>query len=74
VRGASGLRGDPMISWLISLLYSLADFVVEPFVDRNSPNFEVVEAMTAIILIALIVFLVAFWPSRWFRRRSSSKP
>jgi len=63
-----------MISWLINLLYSLADLLVEPFVDRDSPSFEVVEAMTAIILIAFIVFVVAFWPSRWFRRKSSSKP
>jgi hypothetical protein len=58
-----------MIDWLINLLYGLADLIVEPFIDRGAPSFEVVEAMTAIVLIALFVSMVAFWPARWFRRK-----
>jgi hypothetical protein len=65
----SGRRRDAMIDWLINLLYGLADFIVEPFIDRSAPSFEVAEAMTAIVLIALFVSVVAFWPGRWFRRK-----
>ena len=60
-----------MMGWLIGLLLNLAGFFVQWFVSRDSPEFEVVQAMTAILLIALIVFVFAFWPWRWFKRQAT---
>ncbi|HUK06334.1 MAG TPA: hypothetical protein VLX09_00565 [Stellaceae bacterium] len=60
------------MGWFIGPLLSLAGFLVQWFVSRDSPEFEVVQAMTAILLIALIVFAFAFWPSRWFKREATT--
>jgi len=60
------------MGWLIGLLLNVSGFLVQWFVSRDSPEFDVVQAMTAILLIALIVFAFAFWPSRWFRRQGTT--
>jgi hypothetical protein len=54
-----------MFGWLVRLLLIVAGSVVELFVSKDAPNFDVIQAMATLLLIALIVFVIAFWPERW---------
>src|SRR5262245_53295308 len=33
--------------------------------DKDSANFGLVQGMTALLVIALVVIVLAFWPARW---------
>ena len=57
-----------MISWLIRLILAGAGVVAEWFVAVDSPNFEIIQAAVGLLLFALIVFVLAFWPRSWSHR------
>jgi hypothetical protein len=54
-----------MLSWIVRLLMVAAGFVTSWFVAKDAPIFGVAQVMMTLILIALIVAIVAFWPQRW---------
>ena len=54
-----------MISWIVRLLMIAAGFVTSWFVATDAPIFGVAQVMMTLVLIALIVAIVAFWPQRW---------
>jgi uncharacterized membrane protein YphA (DoxX/SURF4 family) len=54
-----------MFGWLVRLLLIVAGLIVELFVSKDAPNFGAIQAMATLILIAFIVFVIAFWPARW---------
>lgn len=54
-----------MLSWIVRLLMIAAGFVTSWFVAKDAPIFGVAQVMMTLILIALIVAVVAFWPHRW---------
>jgi len=54
-----------MLSWLVRLLLLASGTVAGWMVAQDAPNFGVVQAMVAILLVALMVFVLAFWPERW---------
>lgn len=54
-----------MLSWLVRLLLLASGTIAGWVVAQDAPNFGVVQAMVALLLIALIVFVLAFWPARW---------
>ena len=54
-----------MISWMVRGALIVAGVVAGWFVSRDSPNFSLVQGMTALLVIVLIVAVLAFWPSRW---------
>ena len=54
-----------MLSWIVRLLMIVAGFVTSWFIAKDAPIFGVAQAMMTLVLIALIVAVVAFWPQRW---------
>lgn len=54
-----------MLSWLVRLLLLASGSVAGWVVAQDAPNSGVVQAMIAVLLVALIVFVLAFWPERW---------
>jgi hypothetical protein len=57
-----------VIDWLARGALILSGVVAGWFVSKDSPNFSLVQGMAALVVIALIVAVLAFWPSRWTRR------
>jgi uncharacterized membrane protein YphA (DoxX/SURF4 family) len=55
----------PMLSWIVRLLMIVAGFVTSWFIAKDAPIFGVAQVMMTLVLIALIVAVVAFWPQRW---------
>lgn len=54
-----------MLSWVVRLLLIVSGFVAEFFVAKDALNFEVIQGVVATMLVALFVFVLAFWPPRW---------
>ena len=54
-----------MFSWLIRLILIIAGVVAEWFIARDAPQFQLVELCVSIFLVVFIVFVLAFWPTRW---------
>lgn len=57
-----------MISWFARLLLVVSGTVAEWFVAPDALNFEVIQATVALLLFALMVFVLAFWPKSWSHR------
>lgn len=57
-----------MISWIVRLLLAGGGIVAEWFIAVDSPSFEIAQAAAATLLLALVVFVLAFFPRRWARR------
>ncbi len=54
-----------MLSWIVRLLMIAAGFMTSWFVAKDAPIFGAAQVMMTLVLIALIVAVVAFWPQRW---------
>jgi hypothetical protein len=54
-----------MLGWIVRLLMIAAGFVTSWFVAKDAPIFGVAQVMMTLILIALVVAVMAFWPQRW---------
>jgi uncharacterized membrane protein YoaK (UPF0700 family) len=54
-----------MFGWAVRLLLIVAGLITGWFVAEDATNFGVVQATVALLLFAFIVFVLAFWPSRW---------
>lgn len=50
------------MSLLVRLLLILAAPITALFVSRDALNFDVIQTIVATVLIAAVVFIVAFWP------------
>jgi len=57
-----------MISWIVRLLLIAAGAIAQWFVAADAPNFGIVQGVVAVLLLALIVFVLAFWPRAWAHR------
>lgn len=57
-----------MISWLARLLLIVSGAIAEWFVAPDSLNFEAVQATVAMLLFALMLFALVFWPKSWSHR------
>lgn len=51
-----------MIGWIVRVLLLAAGTIAAWFVARDAPNFGVVQGVVAVLLLALAVFVLAFWP------------
>lgn len=59
-----------MIGWIVRIIMIVAGVVTGLFLAKDAPLFGVVQTMMMLLLLALMVAAVAFWPERWrFRRR-----
>jgi len=65
IAAATNVRKLMMVNWIARTLLLLAGFVTSWFVAKDAPNFGVVQTMVATLMLALVVFIFAFWPSRW---------
>lgn len=61
---ATGMEA-PMLSWIVRLLMVAAGFIMSWFVAKDAPIFGIAQVMMTLVLIALIVAVMAFWPRRW---------
>jgi hypothetical protein len=66
------LEGDrtmPLLNWLIRPLLLLSAVIAGWFVAEDAVNFGVVQMAVAVVLIAAVVALAAFWEVLvdWFR-------
>lgn len=62
-----------MISWLVRFALVAAGSVVGLFVTKDAPGFDVIQMIVALFVIALIVFVLALWPTRWTHLLNRSK-
>jgi hypothetical protein len=54
-----------MFGWIVRGVLIVAGSVTSWFVAKDAPNFEIVQMAVALLLIALVVFVLAFWPESW---------
>lgn len=54
-----------MIGWVVRGLLVVSGTVTGWFVSKDALNFEIVQMAVALIMLALVVFALAFWPSSW---------
>ena len=54
-----------MIGWIVRGLLLAAGTVTGWFVSKDALNFEIVQMAVALIMLALVVFALAFWPRGW---------
>ncbi len=59
-----------MLNWIVRIIMIVAGVVTGLFLAKDAPLFGTVRTMVMLLLIALFVAALAFWPERWtFRRR-----
>jgi hypothetical protein len=54
-----------VVSWIVRGLLVISGTVTEWFVSKDATNFTVIQGMVSLAVIAVIVFVVAYWPARW---------
>jgi hypothetical protein len=64
-----------VFEWLADSVSAIVDALPVLFVDRSSPNFELIRTMLGLLLIVFVVYLVAMRPfrpvfARWIERLS----
>jgi len=54
-------------SLIVRGLLVISGTVTGWFVARDAPNFSFIQGMVSLVVIAGVVFVIAFWPARWSR-------
>jgi hypothetical protein len=54
-------------SLIVRGLLLLSGTVTGWFVASDAPNFSFIQGMVSLLVIAVIVFVIAFWPASWSR-------
>jgi hypothetical protein len=54
-----------VVSLIVRGLLLLSGSVTGWFVASDAPNFSFIQGMVSLLVIAVIVFVIAFWPQRW---------
>jgi hypothetical protein len=54
-----------MVSWIARGLLIVAGFVASWFIARDEPIFGAFQMAIGLLLLVLVVFVIAFWPSGW---------
>ena len=52
-----------MVSWIVRGLLIVSG--TGWFVSKDAPNFSFIQGMASLVVIAAVVFVLAFWPARW---------
>jgi hypothetical protein len=52
-----------MLDWLAEKIWAVVTWMPAWFVEEGSPQFMVIRGMFAILLITLVVYVIAMWPS-----------
>jgi hypothetical protein len=65
-----------VVSLIVRGLLLISGTVTGWFVASDAPNFSFIQGMVSLLVIAVIVFVIAFWPARWshfLNRRNTSE-
>lgn len=62
-----------MLGWVVRIIMIVAGVVTGLFLAKDAPLFGVVQTMIMLLLLALIVSALAFWPERWRFRRGRAR-
>jgi hypothetical protein len=62
-----------MLDWISDTIMAVVTYVPALFVDRHSPNFDLIRTMFGLILIAIIVYAIAMVPWRALTSRFRRK-
>lgn len=62
-----------MLGWVVRIIMIVAGVVTGLFVAKDAPLFGVVQTMVVLLLLALIVAALAFWPERWSLNRRRAR-
>jgi hypothetical protein len=54
-----------VVSLIVRVLLVISGSVTGLFVSKDAPNFTFIQGMMSLVVIAVIVFAIAFWPARW---------
>ena len=54
-----------MVSLIVRGLLLISGTVTGWFVASDAPNFSFIQGMVSLLVIAVVVFVIAFWPARW---------
>jgi hypothetical protein len=54
-----------VVALIVRGLLVISSVVTGWFVARDAPNFDFIQGMMSLVVIAVIVFVLAFWPARW---------
>jgi uncharacterized membrane protein YoaK (UPF0700 family) len=58
-----------MLGWAVRIIMIVAGLVTGLFLAKDAPIFGIVQTMVMLLLLALIVAVLAFWPERWSFKR-----
>jgi hypothetical protein len=54
-----------MLGWIPRGLLLAAGFVASWFIASDAPQFGLMQMAVALILLAIVVAVLAFWPAQW---------
>jgi hypothetical protein len=54
-----------VVGWIVRGLLMVSSVVTGWFVSKDAPNFSFIQGMVSLVVVAVIVFVLAFWPARW---------
>jgi hypothetical protein len=54
-----------VVSWIVRGLLIVSGTATGWFVSKDAPNFSFVQGMASLVVIAVVVLVLAFWPQRW---------
>jgi uncharacterized membrane protein len=57
-----------MVSWIVRGLLIVSGSVTGWFLSKDAPNFTFVQGILTLVVIALVVAVLAFWPAAWSQR------
>jgi hypothetical protein len=63
-----------VVSLIVRGLLLISGTVTGWFVASDAPNFSFIQGMVSLLVIAVIVFVIAFWPARWSHFLNRRKP
>jgi hypothetical protein len=58
-----------MVTWLTRIALVIGGGIASWFVASDAPNFSVIQGVAAMMTIAAVVALFAFWPTLFIGRR-----
>lgn len=62
-----------MLGWVVRIIMIVAGTVTGLFLAKDAPLFGVVQTMMMLLLLALAVAALAFWPERWSFKRGRAR-
>ncbi|HVI90255.1 MAG TPA: hypothetical protein VM659_18260 [Dongiaceae bacterium] len=62
-----------MVALVVRFLLIVGGAIAGWFFEKDQPNFSVIQMAIAVLLLVFFVFIIGFWPRKWFQRPSTHK-